>query len=1358
MHAPMKPLAELLGESPGIEAIRDRIVRLLERQQDARRLPPVLIEGETGTGKGLLARLLHGAGPRPDGPFVDVNCAAIPETLLESEMFGFEKGAFTDARRAKPGLFQAAHRGTIFLDEVGLLPEALQAKLLKVLEERSVRRLGSTRDEHVDVWILTATNEDLRLAMRKRRFREDLYHRLAVLTLSLPPLRERGRDVLLLAQHYLGRACADYGVSPKTLTSEAREAMLAYTWPGNIRELGNLMERVALLSSDPEVTVDALGLSASRSAPAPSAQPAPASSLDDAVRDRVVEALSQTKWNISRTAVLLGISRNTLRARIEKYDLRPEDVLATEAERRAEPPKTSAVAPAAATASSLPAAPAPTARRWERRRVALLRALLVPAPVDLEVPLETSRALEALIEKVESFGGFLEGVSPTGVIAAFGLEATGDSVDRAAHGAAAILKATERTQPEGGARVGVKLGIHVTQVLVGLTSGDAKIALEARQRLWPLLDELVQSAEPNEVVVSDAAAPFLRRRFEIVSGTKPKTYRLGARDRVGLDAGGRLTRFVGRKHELDALRNQLEAARRGRGQIVGIGGDPGIGKSRLILEFRQGLPVEPGTYLESHCHSYGGSVPYLPVLELLRTMCGITDVDQPDAIAEKIRAGLTAVGLDPVQAVPSLLQALGVKDGAESLAQVSPEAVKTKIFETIRQLIVRRSRAAPLVIVLEDLHWIDKTSEEFFGSLAAQIAPARIMMVSTYRWGYRPPWGDKSYATQIALQPLAPDDCLSLVQSLLATREAADPLARLILGRAEGNPFFIEELARVVAEHEDAFPNLGVPETVQDVLLGRIERLPEAPRRLLQAASVLGREVPLLLLRALWDDAAELDTLLLELGNSEFLYEMSGAEETTYVFRHSLTQEVAYETLAPSRRQTLHEVAGHALEALYADRLEEACDRLAYHYGRTRDDGKAVRYLTMAADRSARGYAHAEAIQTLRAARERVERAAPTPERERRVLDLVLREAHSLHVLGRFAETLDLLVHHQARVDERNDAAGAGPFYFWLARTYSVLNDRERTTPAVRRAVDYARAADDRATLGKANFLLAYEDYWGGRPAQGMVHGSEAVRLLERTDERWWLGMAHWLVAMNCAPLGEFETGLIAAERANAIGEAIGDLRLQNYAAWSRGWLETARGEYDRAIEACELALHRSQDPVNTAQASGYLAIAHLESGDAERAIELLERAVDELRRFHPAFRTTLARFLASLSGARTRVGDVEAAAALADEALALGREVGFAYAVGVALRALGDARAVAGDHAGAVSRFEEALGTFEAMGARFEAARTRLALADAHRQGGDRAEALAHARVAAGALQGLGAQRWEALARTLVGSLEATR
>src|SRR5215813_8665660 len=196
----MDELAQLLGESPAINLVREKLRQLLERQWAGQRLPAMLIQGETGTGKGLVARLVHRMGPRRGGPFVDINCPAIPETLLETEMFGFERGAFTDAHRAKPGLFQAAHGGTLFLDEVGLLPESVQAKLLTAIEERSVRRLGSTHPESVDVCFISATNTDLRAALRERRFRQDLYHRLAVITLDIPPLRDRDRDVLYLAE------------------------------------------------------------------------------------------------------------------------------------------------------------------------------------------------------------------------------------------------------------------------------------------------------------------------------------------------------------------------------------------------------------------------------------------------------------------------------------------------------------------------------------------------------------------------------------------------------------------------------------------------------------------------------------------------------------------------------------------------------------------------------------------------------------------------------------------------------------------------------------------------------------------------------------------------------------------------------------------------------------------------------------------------------------------------------------------------------------------------------------------------------------------------------------------------------
>ena len=310
----------------------------------SRRQPPILIEGETGTGKGLIARLIHASGPRAARPFVDVNCAAIPETLIEAELFGYERGAFTDARQAKPGLFQLAHSGTIFLDEIGLLPEAVQAKLLKVIEERAVRRLGGTRGEPVDIAILSATNEDLDAAVRERRFRADLYHRLAVLKLALPALRARGDDVLVLADHYLSAVSRDYGLPSHSFAPDARAALQRYPWPGNVRELRNVIERAALVAEAPRITAAMLGLPeiAARQARRSARGHDPPADVDVPLRRRrraprpgragsaeraaLEEALRETAWNISRAAERLGITRNTIRYRIEKYGLHPDAV------------------------------------------------------------------------------------------------------------------------------------------------------------------------------------------------------------------------------------------------------------------------------------------------------------------------------------------------------------------------------------------------------------------------------------------------------------------------------------------------------------------------------------------------------------------------------------------------------------------------------------------------------------------------------------------------------------------------------------------------------------------------------------------------------------------------------------------------------------------------------------------------------------------------------------------------------------------------------------------------------------------------------------------------------------------------
>src|SRR5262245_30450457 len=441
--AAVPPLADLLGESSEIRAVRATVERLLAHGVEGRRLPPLLILGETGTGKGHLARAIHRAGPRSAGPLVEISCAAIPETLLEAELFGYERGAFTDARQPKAGLFQTAHAGTLFLDEVGLLSESVQAKLLKVLEDRSVRRLGSTRSEPADVALVAATSEDLRDAVRRRRFREDLYHRLAVVAVQLPSLAERGPDILLLAEHFLARACGDYGLRAKTLTADARAALLAYGWPGNIRELANVMERAALLTETPLVTADAVGLpTPTGRAGAVLDEPTGKGPLPEATgpmdRDHLLETLREMDGNIARTAARLGIPRGTLRYRLEKLALQPHGSPPSHSRPAGVPPMPEPV--------PLPVGTAGSAWSWERRQLAFLRATLVPSP-ERDARAEIGRALQIIVEKAESFGGRVEAVGPLSVVAVFGLEPIEDAPRRVAHAATAMRQAVQRARP-----------------------------------------------------------------------------------------------------------------------------------------------------------------------------------------------------------------------------------------------------------------------------------------------------------------------------------------------------------------------------------------------------------------------------------------------------------------------------------------------------------------------------------------------------------------------------------------------------------------------------------------------------------------------------------------------------------------------------------------------------------------------------------------------------------------------------------------------------------------------------------------------------------------------------------------------
>jgi transcriptional regulator with PAS, ATPase and Fis domain len=297
----------------------------------------VLLEGESGTGKELFARALHVLSPRADGPFVAINCAAIPETLLETELFGHEKGAFTGAAARKPGKFELAHRGTLFLDEIGDLPLSLQAKILRALEEKRFERVGGTVPLHVDVRIVAATNRHLKAAVAARQFREDLYFRLSVFPITIPPLRERPEDITTLARHFIDRFCRDLKKRPLVLSPAAEQELRAYAWPGNVRELQNCIERAAILCEGDTILGHHLSLSFVSFAP-----PAPldgatdpwstldwSGSLNDVTRRAMAEVerrkieavLKDAAGNKGRAAELLQVSYKTLTAKLKDYGL-----------------------------------------------------------------------------------------------------------------------------------------------------------------------------------------------------------------------------------------------------------------------------------------------------------------------------------------------------------------------------------------------------------------------------------------------------------------------------------------------------------------------------------------------------------------------------------------------------------------------------------------------------------------------------------------------------------------------------------------------------------------------------------------------------------------------------------------------------------------------------------------------------------------------------------------------------------------------------------------------------------------------------------------------------------------------------
>ncbi len=753
-----------------------------------------------------------------------------------------------------------------------------------------------------------------------------------------------------------------------------------------------------------------------------------------------------------------------------------------------------------------PSVPHPVLSPGERKVVTVLCcAPVIPAADhasdDLDALYSLMQAFYACVQDtVQQYGGTLQPPMGDRVLAMFGAPlAQEDHVVRAGLAALALLqRLDEEPCPAGTSadvRLAVRIGVHTGLMVVG-GLGDAPARLTALVGdVTAQAVALQEHAAPGTIFCSAAIARLIQGQLHCTAvGPVPLqgqaspapayTLHRGSPHRTpsGPLLGRVLSPFVGREQVMATLLALLAQAEAGRGQVVGVVGEAGMGKSRLVAEFCHSLEGRRLTVLLGRCRSYGGTTPYLPVLELLRHFCGLTEADSPEVSIAKVHHQLQAVGLASEEWAPVLLHFLGLQEDATPLTALSPEARKARIVTLLTQLWLQASRQQPLLLVLEDLHWSDPSSEEWLGVLVERMVGAPLLVLGTYRPGYRPGWLDKSYVTQVTLAPLPDAASLRIVQEVLPPAAQTAPLVPRLLATAEGNPFFLEELARTVVEQGAEAAVSSVPETIQAVLLARLDRLPATAKSLLQAAAVIGKDVALPLLQSITERSEEsLQQDLAHLQAAEFLYETSLVPEPHYTFKHVLTQEVTYQSLLRRTRQQYHARIAQVLEAQFPTVALAQPELLAQHYTEAGLSEQAIPYWQQAGQQASNRSAHLEAISHFTAGIELLQTLPETPERLQHALTLHIALGSALIVTKGHAAPEVEHVYTQARAlcQQVGETSELVPVLFGLWRFYNTRlqlhTARELGETLLRLALhghDPALAVIAHYTLGATWFCL----------------------------------------------------------------------------------------------------------------------------------------------------------------------------------------------------------------------------------------------------------------------------------------------
>jgi class 3 adenylate cyclase/tetratricopeptide (TPR) repeat protein len=843
-----------------------------------------------------------------------------------------------------------------------------------------------------------------------------------------------------------------------------------------------------------------------------------------------------------------------------------------------------------------------SALEGERRQVTVLFAdlagfsALAESRDPEEVHAIVDRCFALIASEVHRFEGTINQYTGDGVMALFGAPiAHEDAPRRAAHAALGIQRALGDLGRELAERLRgplqMRIGLNTGPVVVGRIGDDLRMDYTAVGDTTNMAARLQQNARPGSVLAGASTHRLIAGYFETldlgelpVKGHAPvpafEVVRArGRKARLDVESERGLTPLVGRERDLSTLQDVFERVRAGQGQIVFLAGEAGIGKSRLLLEFRRRLAAtgEPPTWLEGRCISFGQSSPLLPLVDQLRENFRIDEFDGEPEIIAKVEHGMRRLG-GLESHVPFVRYLLAVDPGDPAVTAMDAARRRKRCFDAVLAMSLRGAARRPLVFVFEDLHWVDTSTEEYLAALVDSIAATRILVLATHRLGYSPPFGTRSFETRLTLSALSEADAIAMASRMLGVEHFPADVTRALLDKAEGVPLFVEEVTKTfldlgILERENGgfrvvrpIGDAAVPDTIHDIIMARLDRLGEQGKRTVQLASVIGRQFLQRLLERIAGLTGELEGFLQELKALEIIYEQGRLPEPAYIFKHAVIQDVAYRSLLVQRRKELHAAVGRAIEELYPERLAEHYVELAHHFVEGEQWDEAFRYSILAGDRAAHAYASTEARKHYTQALAVAGRAPRAPN-DRELASVHEKLGGVLSILAEFdasvaeyQRALALLRRAGERKQEMTALLAMAAVNVWAHKPpEQVLATVSEALAIAEEIGDTAGRAGCHAVRGEARGVVY------GATDEALRDSSEALRLAREAGEPRVLAQALVFRGRHLEWHGDYDTAM------QYLAEGVELARREHFTVvmglglYHLGHAELARGNYDAA-------------------------------------------------------------------------------------------------------------------------------------------------------------------------------------------------